>query len=135
MKKTSLLLIVFMIITTCTIIGALLFSLNNLYHTPQQAASNDTVITGDHPSQLVVLHRNTPNTIELFHITAVLLDHQFNGDDSIDSTITISDQADKYIGTAHFTSLQQTITIPGYSVQLVNATADAMQLVITALSA
>jgi len=133
MKKTSLLIILIMLLVTATLLGTLFFSLNSLYHTPAQTSAVNATVVTDIPSELIILHRSKSNTVALFHITATLLSHQLNGT-TIDSTVTITDDTDTQLGVLHFTNFDQTITLPGYSFHLANATADAMQLVITKLS-
>lgn len=131
-KKNHWLFISIIILSTASAIIIFFYSLNTLYQTAGHTTAT-TIIPGNQTkSELIILHANVPSVIKRFQLTVVVLSHQLT-DTTLDSTLTVTDQSGAQIGTAHFTALGQTVLIPGYSLSLANATATAIQVVITKL--
>lgn len=135
-RSSKILLITLIVLTTLTIIGVLLFTLELLYNSSSR--TEPTIIDDEPPatavaSEIVILH-SEPVLVSRFGLTATLTQHKKINNQVIDTTVSLS-PAEVTTESLHFSAIGETIETDQYRFRIVNATDDSVQLLVLQLTA
>jgi len=122
-------------ITAITVIGATLVILVSFFVglsiLNKQSDSASVEHSNPITTQLVIAHTGQAVEVALFDIRVTMPQHTVQNNNAVVTTVLLHDTDNTLLGEMHFTQIGEVQQALGYSVRLVNATAEAAQFIIS----